>query len=192
MNVWEKLNLARVQMLQKGIKQNGKNDYSGYSYFRLDDILPESNRICAELKATIVVNFEAEMAYLKFIDAEKPEDMIVFTSPMSKAALKGCHEVQNLGAVETYIKRYLYQSCFEIAESDKLDGGAPLESDMLTEDEKKLEKLLKDNEQILGKSLINSPYEKVMQVLTDGGDVQAMIKRTEDYLAKKKAKNEAK
>ena len=46
---------------------------------------------------------------------------ITFTSPMSTASLKGCHEVQNLGAVETYIKRYLYQNCFEIVESDVLD-----------------------------------------------------------------------
>ena len=29
--------------------------------------------------------------------------------------------MQNLGAVETYIKRYLYQNCFEIVESDVLD-----------------------------------------------------------------------
>ena len=47
---------------------------------------------------------------------------IQFTSPMSNASLKGCHEVQNLGAVETYIKRYLYQNCFEIVEADALDG----------------------------------------------------------------------
>ena len=46
---------------------------------------------------------------------------ITFTSPMSEANLKGCHAVQNLGAVETYIKRYLYQNCFEIVESDILD-----------------------------------------------------------------------
>ena len=40
---------------------------------------------------------------------------------MSSASLKGCHEVQNLGAVESYIKRYLYQNCFEIAEPDACD-----------------------------------------------------------------------
>ena len=40
---------------------------------------------------------------------------------MSEAQLKGCHPVQNLGAVETYIKRYLYQNCFEIVENDALD-----------------------------------------------------------------------
>jgi hypothetical protein len=40
---------------------------------------------------------------------------------MSSASLKGGQEVQNLGAVETYIKRYLYQNCFEIVEGDSLD-----------------------------------------------------------------------
>ena len=67
-----------------------------------------------------MVNFEKEIARLDFCDLEKDE-RITFTSPMSTASLKGCHEVQNLGAVETYIKRYLYQNCFEIVESDVLD-----------------------------------------------------------------------
>ena len=38
---------------------------------------------------------------------------------------KGCHEVQNLGAVQTYLKRYLYQNCFEIVEADQLNAEAP-------------------------------------------------------------------
>jgi hypothetical protein len=62
------------------------------------------------------------MATLDFIDIEKPEDKITFTSPMSTAALKGCHAVQNVGATETYLKRYLYQNCFEIVEADALDA----------------------------------------------------------------------
>jgi hypothetical protein len=61
------------------------------------------------------------LAKLDFCDLEKDE-RITFTSPMSSASLKGCHEVQNLGAVETYIKRYLYQNCFEIVEGDALDS----------------------------------------------------------------------
>ena len=41
---------------------------------------------------------------------------------MSTASLKGCHEVQNLGAVESYVRRYLYLTAFEIVESDCLDA----------------------------------------------------------------------
>lgn len=121
MNVYEKLNLARIKFGAMGIKQNGKNKYAGYTYFELDDILPAVNTICAEIKATCVVSCGNDYATLTFVNAEKPEENIIFTCPMSKADLKGCHEVQNLGAVVSYIKRYLYQNCFEIAESDGLD-----------------------------------------------------------------------
>lgn len=122
MNVYEKLNLARIKFHAMGIKKSGKNKYAGYTYFELDDILPAINSICAEIKATCVVSFGNDYASLIFANAEKPDENIVFTCPMSKADLKGCHEVQNLGAVVSYIKRYLYQNCFEIAESDGLDS----------------------------------------------------------------------
>jgi hypothetical protein len=41
---------------------------------------------------------------------------------MSTAALKGCHEVQNLGAVQTYIRRYLWVTAMEIVEHDALEA----------------------------------------------------------------------
>ena len=73
------------------------------------------------MKFCCVINFTNDLATLDFCDLEKDEK-VTFTSPMSSASLKGCHEVQNLGAVETYIKRYLYQNCFEIVEGDALDS----------------------------------------------------------------------
>lgn len=121
MNVYEKLVKARLLLQSKGLKQNGKNDYAKYSYFELCDILPVCNQIAEEVKAVCQVTFDKDLAILFFIDCEKPEDKIVFSCPMSSASLKGCHAVQNDGAVQTYLKRYLYQNCFEIAETDALD-----------------------------------------------------------------------
>lgn len=122
MNVFEKLNKARVMFQEANVKKSGQNKYAGYTYFELNDILPICNKICNEIKAVCVLNFTELVATLQFIDCEKTDDVITFTSPMSEATLKGCHKVQNLGAVETYIKRYLYQNCFEIAENDALDS----------------------------------------------------------------------
>ena len=122
MNIYEKLNAARVAFQSRGVKMSGKNDFARYSYFELADILPAINEIAESLKFTCVVTFSSEKASLVLYDTEKPENSIAFTSPMSTASLKGCHEVQNLGAVETYIKRYLYQNAFEIVESDALNG----------------------------------------------------------------------
>lgn len=138
MTIFEKLNEARLRFQNAGIQKSGKNAYAGYTYYELSDILPEVNKLANELKFCCVVNFEKEIARLDFCDLED-NGKITFTSPMSTASLKGCHEVQNLGAVETYIKRYLYQNCFEIVESDVLDetmnpndkGGAGAEIDNL-------------------------------------------------------------
>ena len=121
MTIFEKLNEARLRFQNAGIQKSGCNKFAGYTYYELSDILPEINKLANELKFCCVVNFTPELATLDFCDLEG-DGRITFKSPMSSASLKGCHEVQNLGAVETYIKRYLYQNCFEIVEGDALDG----------------------------------------------------------------------
>ena len=121
MNIFEKLIEARLQFQNANVKKSGQNKFAGYTYYELSDILPAINKIAKDLKFCCVVNFKSDIATLDFCDMEKDE-RITFSSPMSEASLKGCHQVQNLGAVETYIKRYLYQNCFEIVENDALDG----------------------------------------------------------------------
>lgn len=119
-SVYKKLNECRLKFMQAKVKKSGKNTFAGYEYFELDDILKAVIGICNEVGAVTIVNFTSEAATLTFTDCDSGQS-IVFTSPMASASLKGCHEVQNLGAVESYIKRYLYQNCFEIAEPDSLD-----------------------------------------------------------------------
>jgi hypothetical protein len=48
---------------------------------------------------------------------------------MAEANLKGCHPIQNLGAVISYIRRYLYVSALEICEHDAIDSSAPLKEE---------------------------------------------------------------
>lgn len=121
MGVFEKLNEARLKFQGANIKKSGENKFAGYTYYELSDILPFINNLAKELKFCCVVSFKEDIATLDFCDLEG-DGRITFTSPMAKASLKGCHEVQNLGASETYIKRYLYQNCFEIVEQDILDA----------------------------------------------------------------------
>ena len=68
------------------------------------------------------MSFTPIEATLTVINSTKPDEYIVFSSPMSTAALKGCHDVQNLGAVQTYMRRYLYFLALEIVEHDELDA----------------------------------------------------------------------
>ena len=124
MNLYEKLQQARVELQNANLKKSGKNTFSNYTYYELGDFLPTINKICMEKKLFTQVSFYPEYAMLTIRDSEKPDSFIEFNSPMAEAQLKGCHPIQNLGAVETYQRRYLYMTAFEIVEHDALDATA--------------------------------------------------------------------
>jgi hypothetical protein len=129
MNIFEKITEARNKFLSANIKPTGSSggDRRKITYFELSDILPPSKRIEQELKFCPAISFTADLATMTVYDCEKPADMVVFTSPMSSAKLSGCHDVQNLGAVQTYLKRYLYYSLYDVIEHDDLDGTLDLD-----------------------------------------------------------------
>ena len=120
MSVFQKLQDARVKLQEIGLKKSGKNSYAGYDYFELADFLPQSQKIFKEIGLCGVVSFTSDLATLTIHDTES-EGIIVFSSPMGSAALKGCHEVQNIGATETYQRRYLWVTAMEIVEHDPID-----------------------------------------------------------------------
>lgn len=120
MSIYTKLAQARVELQNRKVRKTGNNTFSKYTYFELGDFLPYVNEIFAGLKLCGVVTYTNEMAKLTIYDGEGDGE-IEFTSPMAGAQLKGCHEVQNLGAVETYQRRYLYMTALEISEHDILD-----------------------------------------------------------------------
>lgn len=121
MNIYEKLQSMRVELQSMNIKKSGSNKFAGYSYYELGDFLPAINSLMFKNKVTSIVSF-GERATLTLVNCEKPEETIMFESPMEAATLKGAHPIQNLGAVETYSRRYLYMAAFEIVESDALDA----------------------------------------------------------------------
>ena len=121
MNIYEKLMEARMLLQEKGIKQGGENKFAGYKYYELEDFVPAIHAICKQVRIIPMVTFPSN-AVMTITDLDKTDDKIIFESPMSTASLKGCHEVQNLGAVETYLRRYLYQTAFEIMESDFVEN----------------------------------------------------------------------
>ena len=121
MSVYKKLQQARLMLQNTKLTKSGKNKFAGYEYFELGDFLPQIQKICAEVGLCGVVSFTNETAYLTIHDTDG-EGFTTFTSPMSSAALKGCHDVQNLGAVQTYLRRYLWTNAFEIVQHDALDA----------------------------------------------------------------------
>jgi len=128
MNVYQKLNAARAKFHSIELKKSGHNKFAGYKYFELGDFIIPALEIFKEFGLTGIISFGKETADLRIINTDKPEEVIVIESPMSTAALKGCHEVQNLGAVQTYLRRYLWVAALEIVEHDALDSSKPVET----------------------------------------------------------------
>jgi hypothetical protein len=121
MKVYKKLIDARIDLLNTELTKSGHNKFAGYKYFELGDFLPVVQKIFQVHGLVDVISFSADVATLTLYSVEDGS-CIVFDSPMGSASLKGCHEVQNIGAVETYQRRYLYTTAMAIVESDALDA----------------------------------------------------------------------
>jgi hypothetical protein len=75
--------------------------------------------------------------------------MVFFTSPIADAQVKGTTPVQALGAVHTYLKRYLYLNALEVIENDILDASVG-STKLVTEDAEKRKDLLAQIDAKLG------------------------------------------
>src|SRR4249919_926279 len=120
-SVHRKLSTARQKFHTLELKKSGKNTFAGYEYFELGDFLVPALKVFDEVGLGATISFDREIATMTIVDLDNVTDTITITSPMGSAALKGCHEVQNIGAVETYQRRYLWVAALEIVEHDALD-----------------------------------------------------------------------
>jgi len=122
---------ARIQLQGMKLNKSGHNKFAGYHYFELGDFLPQTMEIFQNNNLCGTISFGTELATLTITHLED-DSQIVITSPMAEANLKGSHPIQNLGAVETYSRRYLWVTAMEIVEHDALDattgrkGDAPI------------------------------------------------------------------
>jgi hypothetical protein len=188
LNIYEKLNLAREIFHKTELKKTGYNSFAKYYYFELGDFLIPALKIFKEVSLCAIVSFDKDIAKMTIIDIEKPESTIVLTSPMGSAALKGCHEVQNIGAVETYQRRYLWVAALEIVEHDALDAttgsdkpkapiipASPKTDDLgLTADRLAIVQLVAENiKELFTKNDIVGAYEERIGVI-DGDEIIAL------------------
>lgn len=121
MNIYQKLQTCRVELQKSDLTKSGRNEYSNYDYFELGDFLPKTNELFAEYRLIGIVSPGESAATLTIRDTDKPEDTIVFSCPNAEITLKGAHSIQNIGAVKTYQRRYLWIDAMEISEKDTVD-----------------------------------------------------------------------
>lgn len=138
MNVYQKLQKARVELQTRNLKKTGHNNSANYNYFQLDDFLPSVNEIFEKLGLFGYFNIEPttfdengvshETAVLTVVNTDNTAESITYRTETAEAGTKGT-AIQNLGSKHTYMRRYLYMEALEITESDGVDG--------LPDDEKK-------------------------------------------------------
>lgn len=131
MSVYHKLNKARTKFHSLKLEKTGLNKFAGYKYFELGDFLIPAMKTFEEVGLCAYISFGADLATMHIIDTESG-GFFTITSPMSSAALKGCHEVQNLGAVQSYLRRYLWVAALEIVEHDAIDASAGVQKKTIT------------------------------------------------------------
>jgi hypothetical protein len=124
-NVYTKLLDARMKFLDAGVKKSGINRHLEFCYFELEDIVPVSTRIFAEVGLLPMVNFPGNEAEMAIINVDEPEEVLIFRCEMPKLEPnKGTNPVQAMGAAQTYMRRYLYMMALDIVEADSMDANA--------------------------------------------------------------------
>ena len=127
LNLYQKIQKIRVELQEMDLKKSGMNKYAGFKYYELSDFLPELNKLCDKYGVCNCISFTNEEASLIIYDCES-DATLKFTSPMRELELKGCNKIQGLGGVETYSRRYLYLTAYEIVEDDFSDAVAGQET----------------------------------------------------------------
>jgi hypothetical protein len=179
MSVHKKLMQARIQLQGTKLSKSGKNKFAGYSYFELGDFLPTIQDIFHQIGLCGFVSFGKDLATLTITDVDGGGEILI-TSPMAEANLKGTHPIQNLGAVETYNRRYLWMAAMEIVEHDILDASKPMEekaAPVITPNQGAREEVSPDElpylEELAAEVTqicLQSPQDARQRVLSDGLD----------------------
>jgi hypothetical protein len=121
LNIYSKLQKCRVELQEMKLKKSGENAFAKFKYYELADFLPQVNDLFDKYNLFSNFSIREGMAFLKVVNAEKIDEVETFESPIENVELKGCTAIQGLGAVHTYMKRYLYLNALEIVEADVLD-----------------------------------------------------------------------
>ena len=120
MTVYRKLQAARHELVNSGIKKTGHNTYGNWKYYQLEDFIPTVNKIFDAVGLCGVVTF-GEMAMLTIYDTEDGSS-VQFFSPIVYAENNKGQAIQVLGSTHTYLRRYLWLLAMEITESDQIDS----------------------------------------------------------------------
>lgn len=134
LNIYQKLQLAKVRIQKSVLGKSGENGFSHYSYLNLVDFMPLTNEVFNELGLYSKFNMDHlirddgvtdETATLVIINMDDTNtNSLIFKQQTADAKVAGASPTQNAGAKATYFRRYLYIQALDLAISDKLDDNS--------------------------------------------------------------------
>lgn len=138
----------RVKLQNAKLKKSGKNKFAGFEYFELADFLPKLNELMLEEGLNDRFYIKDNLAYLEIQKGDETNTysmpFVMFNTPLNKNGQPSMQDIQYLGALNTYYKRYLYLNAFGITDGEVIDSMN--NSDLTTIDYKaELENYIKNN-----------------------------------------------
>lgn len=135
MNLNESIMKIRVELQNAGLKKSGKNKFAGFDYFELSDFLPKLNELMLEEKMNDRFYIKENLATLELQKGEEINiytmPFVLFETPKNRKEdrdtgeiyeVKSMQDIQYLGALNTYYKRYLYLNAFGITDGEVIDS----------------------------------------------------------------------
>lgn len=116
----------RCALQKKNLKKSGKNKFAGFEYFELADFLPTLNELMLAEGVNDMFTIDDEYASLVLVKGEERNvyriPFVMFPTPMNKQGQPSMQDIQYLGALNTYYKRYLYLNAFGITDGEVIDA----------------------------------------------------------------------
>lgn len=124
LDIYERIQEAKILLDEQGIKQSGKNNYQKYNYFELKDFMPYCKSILKEVGLSTQIKNKKDKVVL-YVRCKSTGEKTSYWIPRPVNTAKDDNKfLQTEGKVQTYCMRYLYMQMFEITITDPVDSGA--------------------------------------------------------------------
>ena len=141
-NLNESIIKIRVDLQNSKLKKSGKNKFAEFDYFELADFLPRLNELMLEEGINDNFRITNDLATLTLIKGEEKQEytmpFVIFDTPLTfkkdkngnyvkdkngdYVQVQSMQDIQYLGALNTYYKRYLYLNAFGITDGEVIDS----------------------------------------------------------------------
>lgn len=125
----------RVSLQNAKLKKSGKNKFAGFDYFELSDFLPKLNELMQAEDVNdryyikdgyavldLIKGEEVNTYTMPFVLFETPVNIKIDNNTGETREVKTMQDIQYLGALNTYYKRYLYLNAFGITDGEVIDS----------------------------------------------------------------------